>query len=270
MNENISNKIISKSAKTQKIKNFNFYNIENASNTFQKIITKYRKKKQHYQKQPKNIIAFIEKARFKAERLETENEYMMKELRRDIKLEKELVALFGSRAKKHYIEINNNKFNSKIHKYDFFTPQEIKKIKEVKLNNNSSLKNKTKSKPQLSQIIFKGRRNHFSPTIMSKKSSNLFNTYTKELKSHNSSSIKTKYQSFYKTSTMNIRKYKSNNIYKPYQTFDGNDKFIKDEEKSKTNEYSNSLINNKIYLNTDIKNLRERGKINSNNYFNLT
>lgn len=268
MNEKNSNNILSNSTKTPKIKNFSFFNVENATNTFQRIITRYRKKRQYYQKQPKNILAFIEKAKFKAEKFETENEYMMKELRNNIKLEKEMVALFGPRAKKHYKEMNNKKIKAKIHKYDFFTPQEIKKIKEVNLNNNIST-NKTKSKPELSQIIFKGRRNKFSPTIMSKKNSNLFNTYNNKFKILNKSSNSTKYQRFYRSSTNN-RKYKNNKIYKPFKTFDGNDNYKKELENNKNKEYPDKLINNKIYLKTDITNFREGRKNDSEKCLNLT
>ena len=52
---------------------------------------------------------------------------MMKELRRNIKLEQEWVALFVQRARNHYKEMNTKKFKSKISKYDFFKRNEKSK-----------------------------------------------------------------------------------------------------------------------------------------------
>ena len=249
---NDQNKATSKSEKSKKLKDFNLYDIEKASNTFQKIITRYRKKKYHFHKKPMDMVGLIEKARFKAEKLETHQEFMMKELKNNIRIEQELIALFGPRAKKHYNELSNKKFNSKINKYDFFTPTEIKYIKKAK-NTKTINKKKTEPNSELSQIVFKRRRINFSPTIMSKNKTNFFNTYSKDLKSSNASEISTKFKSFYKTSTK-LKKYKK---FNPYQTFDGNDNSTKILEDGK--EWNRS-ISNKKYLNTDSKNFRERGR----------
>jgi hypothetical protein len=265
-----NDKKISNSVKPKKSKAFKFYEIDNASSAFQKIIFKYRKKRKHYQKEQKNIAAFIEKARFKAERLETENEYMMKELRNNIKMEQELVALFGPRAKKHYNEIDNinKKFTSKIDKYDFFTPKEMKKLKEPKKNNNKTLTNKAGSLPELNKIIFKGRKTIFSPTLMSKNKTNFFNTYNKELRTHNISSNFPKFQSFYSTAT-NMKKMRKLRNYKPYNTFDA-----KDNNNSKIIEnhrtFPNKIVKNKKFFNTNPENFRDKIKIKNNNkYFSM-
>ena len=262
-----ANKIILNSAKEKKIKNIKFYDIDNGTNTFQKIITKYHNKKRYYQKQPKNVLAFIEKAKFKAEKLETYKEYMMKELKNDIKLEKELLDLFGCRAKKHYNELNNKKFQSKMNKFDFFTPKEIKILKDMKKFNNKKLENKSKKKYELTHIIFKGRNFNFSPTIMAKNRSNFFNSYSKELKSNNTSSTdstKLKFKNFNKTS-INIKKDRN---YKPYHTFDGKDNYIKIEENNKSN--YNKINRNKTYLNTETKKFRDKGRIISDKNLSLT
>ena len=252
VNNNTKN-YISNSVKTKKIKNFKFYDIDNASTTFQKIITKYRTKKKKLEKQPKNLMAFIERARFKAENLETENEYMIKELKKDIKAEKELVDLFGSRANKHYNDINNKKFQSKINKYDFFTPKEIKEIKENK-NNNKNINNKTGSLQELTHIIFKGRKINFSPAMLSKNRTYFLNTYNNELKNNNMSTNTTKFKSFYNISN----KIKKDNNFKPYNTFDGKDNYIKIIENNKT--YQNNLKKDKKNSNnmTQTDNLRDK------------
>ena len=263
--QNFPNKINSKSENTKKIKKFDIYDLENASNTFQKLMGKYKKAKYSYKKEPKNIISIIEKARIKAERLETENEFMMKELKKNIRLEQELIALYGPRAKKHYYEIDKNKFNSKINKYDFFTPKEIKRLKETKRNSLKSIKSKKEVKPELSNIIFKGRKSHFSPTIMSQNRPRFYKTFSRELKSNKSTSQSTKFKSFYKTSTNNIK----NRNYRPYQTFDGNNMYFKTIENSKINR--NKIVKNKLFLNTDINKFKEKEKIfNDNSNFTLT
>lgn len=253
---NIKDKKIPNSVKAKKIKNFKFYDIENASSTFQKIITKYQAKKVLVKKQPKNILAFIEKAKFKAENLETENEYMMKELRRDIKLDQELVNLFGQRAKKHYNELNTKKFKSKINKFDFFTPKEIIKIEEEKkeMLNNSQVR----TLPNLSHIIFKSKKISFSPTLMAKRGSRFFNTFNKDLNNNNFPSNTTRFKRFYNTST-NMKKYlnsQSNN-----KSFNINDNNIHIFENNKT--FPNKTIKNEKFF-------RDKIGMISNNNLSLT
>ena len=139
--DNDKDKLFLNSVKVKKIKDLNFYDVENATSTFQKIINRYHRKRQKEKKRLKNIAAFIQKARNKAENFETEDEYMVKELKRDIKLDQELQDLFGQRAKKHYIETNNKKFKLKVNKIDFFTPKEFIKLKEEKNNSKNNIKN---------------------------------------------------------------------------------------------------------------------------------
>ena len=104
-----------------KKKNFSFFGIENASPTFQKIITKYRKNKSSNMEKGKNILAIVEKARNKYENAQTEEEYLLKELRNDRKFIRKLIFLYGQRAGNHYHEINDfNEFKSKVDKNFFF------------------------------------------------------------------------------------------------------------------------------------------------------
>ena len=105
-----------------------FFGLENASPTFQKIITKYRQKRKDLNEKPKSILAFVEKARYLAENRETEDEYMMKELKHDRKFTQNIVYLYGQRAENHYNEINNQKeYKPKVNKNYFFTPKEIQR-----------------------------------------------------------------------------------------------------------------------------------------------
>ena len=111
-----------------------FFGLENASPTFQRIITKYRQKRKDLNEKPKSILAFVEKARFLAENRETEDEYMMKELKHDRKFTQNIVYLYGQRAENHYNEINNQKeYKPKVNKDYFFTPKEIQRLKTEKI-----------------------------------------------------------------------------------------------------------------------------------------
>ena len=186
-------------------RNFKYFGLEKASPTFQKIITKYQNKRKDIQEKPKTIMAFVEKARFQAENMETEDEYMMKELRNDRKFTQQLIFLYGQRAEKHYNELNSHKeYKSKLNKNYFFTPSEIQKLK-AKNNNN---KNKASSLPYLTDFIFDKKKSIFSSDKLIKTTS----TFNKEKKSYNSSKNSTGMLGFYNT-TANIKTL-NNNIKK--------------------------------------------------------
>lgn len=148
-----------------KKKSFKFFGIESASPTFQKIITKYRSKKKDINAKPKSILAYVERARFKAENIETENEYLMKELRNNRKFTENLIFLYGQRAEKHYNEINNHKeFKTKVKKTYFFTPHEILTLS----NKKKRIKTKRGSLPLLTDYIVNKKKSIFSPKNLSK------------------------------------------------------------------------------------------------------
>ena len=144
-------------------------------------------------------MALVEKARFQAENMENENEYMMKELKNDRKFSQELIYLYGQRVEKHYNELNNHKeFKSKVKKNYFFTPGEIQRLKEHEIKN----KNNKDYLPSLNEIIFKKKKKIFSPPIIN-------TTFNKENKSYNSSKNSTNMYKFFNT-TSNLNTY--NNI----------------------------------------------------------
>lgn len=256
------------SGKTKKKRDFKFYDLENASSAFQKIINRYHRRKKKSKNKVKNIAAFIERAKVSAEKFETENEYMLKELRRDIKIDQELVALFGQRAKKHYSEFSNKRFKLKVNKLDFFTPKEIVKLREAKKNNRI---NKTESFPELTQIIFKKDKVSFSPSNLAKSKKNFFSTNYFKSKSSPFNSTKT----FYKTSS-NIQNFKTNyNMHNNNYRIKSDNNFINiiDNNKSKTfhNRVLKSEMNAKTRTDTNFRNKIElSGDINLTNEKNKT
>ena len=161
------------------IKKTKYYDVENSSTTFQKILNRYKHRNDRTPDNGKiDMLAMIEKAKFKAEKFENENEYMMKELRNDVKIGKELESLFGPRAKFHYYSYKNTKFQLKLNKNDFFTPNAMKNMKTkekakcAKINEYASHNKLLKhiiTKPRLTRIIFKSSKNYFSPNKNKKK-----------------------------------------------------------------------------------------------------
>ena len=225
------------------LKKLSLYDIENASPTFQKLITRYRTKRKDLKKKPKSIMAFVEKARYQAENMETENEYMMKELRNDRKFTQELLLLYGQRAEKHFNEINNHKeFKSKVKKNYFFTPDEIKLLKEKQIDN----QNKKDCLPLLSEIIFIKKKKAFSPEMTNF-------TFNKENMTSNSSKNSTKMFKFYNT-TSNINTMKKG---KRKKKEDFNNLVVSKFTESNTFK-SNKIKDDKTYFNTKTETFKDK------------
>jgi hypothetical protein len=189
-----------------KAKSYKLFGLENASPTFQKIITKYRNKRKDLQEKPKTIMAFVEKARYQAENMETEDEYMIKELRNDRKFSEQLILLYGQRAEKHYNELNNHKVSKlKLKKNYFFTPSELQKLKREK----NKTRNTKSTPPYLTDLIFLRKPSIFVGDKILKMTS----TFNKEKKSYNSSKNSTGMLGFYNTAS-NIKTVSNDKIRK--------------------------------------------------------
>ncbi len=269
MNDNVDNELPNlnpeNSDKPKKKKDFHFYDLDNASYTFQKIINRYHRRKKKSKNKAKNIVAFIERAKISAEKFETENEYMLKELRRDIKIDQELLALFGQRAKKHYSEYSNKRFKLKVNKLDFFTPKEIIKLRDAKKNNRI---NKTESFPELTQIIFKKDKVSFSPSKLAKSRKNFFSsTFNKNnnMKSTPFNSTKT----FYKTSR-NIKNFKTNyNLHNNNYRIKNDNNFINIIDNNKNKTFHDRVLKSEMNVKTRTD-TNFRKKIEISNDLNLT
>ena len=163
----------------KKKKYFALFGIENASPTFQKIITKYRNNRNSNLEDARNIMSIVEKAKYKLDNMETEEDYLMKELRNDRKFMRKLIFLYGQRAGNHYNEIRSyNEFKSKVDKNYFFSPKEIQTIKTRK----KKIKTEKNSIPLLPNFFYNKKKssNKFlkiKPTIeKEKKNYNLTGT----------------------------------------------------------------------------------------------
>ena len=184
---------LNENKKEIKPRNNNFFYLENSSPTFQKIISNYRNKRKDMKEKNKSILTYVEKARYKAENMETENDYMIKELRNERKFTRQLKILYGKKAEKHYNELKNNEeFRIKLNKNLFFTPNEIKRFMEDKINK----RKKRGSLPLLSNFIINKKKSIFSIDKLVKSTT----TFKNEKKNYNSSKNSTGMSGFYKTS----------------------------------------------------------------------
>ena len=160
--------------------NFKFFYLENSSPTFQRIILNYRSKKKDIKEKPKSIMAFVEKARYKAENMETEDEYMIKELKKERKFTRQLKILYGLKAENHYNELKTEEFRTKLNKNFFFTPSEFKRFKDDKIKKR---KNRG-SIPLLTNFIKNKKKSIFSLDKLVK-STSTFKTDNKNFYSYN-------------------------------------------------------------------------------------
>ena len=191
----IINKMSSNSKEPNRKKSsFSFFGIEKASPTFQKIMTKYRNNRNSTMEKGYNILSIVEKAKYKFENMETEDDYLMKELRQDRKILRKLIFLYGQRAGNHINEIkNNDEFKTKIDKNIFFTPKEMHKIKKGK-DRNKTEKNFIPLLPNL----FRDKTKSFDKFYKNK------TIIDKEKQTHNTSKNSTGMLGFYNT-TSNIK-----------------------------------------------------------------
>lgn len=182
-------------------------------------------------------MAFVEKARYKAENMETEDEYMIKELKKERKFARQLKTLYGLKAENHYNELKTEEFRTKLNKNFFFTPSEFKRFKDDKIKKR---KNRG-SIPLLTNFIKNKKKSIFSLDKLVK-STSTFKTDNK-----NSSKNSTGKLGFYNTS--------------PYmKTLNKNDINKKSISELKTeNEISgNRKKENSKYFNTKTESFRDK------------
>ena len=97
----------------------------NSTKTFRNLISRYHRK-QREQKENSNfkqrLYKNIENNLQKLESEEHDDEYIIKEVRRDVELKRKILFSFGTKALKHYDEIKNFRVKTKINKSKFFDP----------------------------------------------------------------------------------------------------------------------------------------------------
>lgn len=99
--------------------------ILNSTKTFRNLISRYHRK-QREQKENINLKQRLYKnIENNLQRLESEehdDEYIIKEVRKDVELKRKILFSFGTKALKHYDEVKNIRVKTKINKSKFFDP----------------------------------------------------------------------------------------------------------------------------------------------------
>ena len=239
--------------------NFKFFYLENSSPTFQRIILNYRSKKKDIKEKPKSIMAFIEKARYKAENMETEDEYMIKELKKERKFARQLKILYGLKAENHYNELKTEEFRTKLNKNFFFTPSEFKRFKDDKIKKRKNrgsiplltnfIKNKKKSIFSLDKLVKSTSTFKTDNKNSSKNSTGKLGFYNTSpyMKTLNKNDINKKSISELKTENEISGNYKKENSkYFNTKTESFRDKILYPLNKSNSNK---NRTNNEFYLN---------------------
>jgi len=97
----------------------------NSTKTFRNLISRYHRK----QREQKENINFkqrlyknIENNLQRLESEEHDDEYIIKEVRKDVELKRKILFSFGTKALKHYDEVKNIRVKTKINKSKFFDP----------------------------------------------------------------------------------------------------------------------------------------------------
>ena len=97
----------------------------NSTKTFRNLISRYHRK-QREQKENSNfkqrLYKNIENNLQRLENEEHDDEYIIKEVRKDVELKRKILFSFGTKALKHYDEVKNIKVKSKMNKSKFFDP----------------------------------------------------------------------------------------------------------------------------------------------------
>ena len=97
----------------------------NSTKTFRNLISKYHKKQREQKENINFKQGLYKKIENSLQRLESEehdDEYIIKEVRKDVELKRKILFSFGTKAIKHYDEVKNIRVKTKINKSKFFDP----------------------------------------------------------------------------------------------------------------------------------------------------
>ena len=98
------------------------YFLNNSTKVFKNIMSKYNKKEKEKLKSKQLLLNFIQSKIKQIENEENENEFIVKEVKRNIQIKKDLLSSFGLKALNHYDEPKNNNIRMKFDKSKFFNP----------------------------------------------------------------------------------------------------------------------------------------------------
>ena len=96
--------------------------LKNSTKTFKNIISKYNKKEKEKARSKQLLLNFIQSKIKQIENEETVNEYIIKEVKRNIQIKKELLSSFGLKAINHYDEPKKINIRMKLDKFKFYNP----------------------------------------------------------------------------------------------------------------------------------------------------
>ena len=97
----------------------------NSTKTFRNLISRYYRKQREQKENinfKQNLYKNIENNLQKLESEEHDDEYIIKEVRKDVELKRKILFSFGTKALKHYDEVKNLRVKTKINKSKFFDP----------------------------------------------------------------------------------------------------------------------------------------------------
>ena len=97
----------------------------NSTKTFRNLISRYHKKQREQKENinfKQNLYKNIENNLQRLESEEHDDEYIIKEVRKDVELKRKILFSFGTKALKHYDEVKNIRVKTKINKNKFFDP----------------------------------------------------------------------------------------------------------------------------------------------------
>ena len=122
-----------------------------STKTFKHIIIKYQKKKRDTTLYKQPIYKRIENSLQKLETEENENEFIIREVRKNIELKRKILFRYGTKAIKHYDEFQKYKIKTKLDKKRLFNPlQDLNLSDNHKTENSSNVKDVKKRKKFIS------------------------------------------------------------------------------------------------------------------------
>ena len=125
-----------------------------STKTFKHIIMKYNKKKRDTTQAKQPIYKRIENNLQKLETEENENEFIIREVRKNIELKRTILFRYGTKAIKHYDDFQKYKIKTKLDKKALFNPLwDLNLSDNHKRTNSSNVKDDKKRKNFISHKI---------------------------------------------------------------------------------------------------------------------
>ena len=251
-----------------------------STKAFKRIITKYHKKLRDTSQARQPIYKRIENDLQQLETEENENEFIIREVRRNIELQRKILFRYGTKAIKHYDDLQKYKIKTKLDKKSLFNPlSDLNLSDNHKTANLSNVKNVKKRKkfishkiinfPSISEIDRKPINNekslYDSISIIKKLESSFgANDAKSEIKNETTESFITK------NNTPLIKNKKNKIIDNYYNTFNNISLINKNAVSSKIlNNEGNTPLKNKTGYTTSYKDSKYINRFKTKNNFKI-